>query len=236
MKLNDPITFSIDNFEGPLDLLWHLISRQEIDIYEVSVHQITQQFTEKCSEIEDGFDQGAEFIAWAATLMWLKSKTLLPVHEQPVDLSIEEDDPRFEIIYHLMDYCRFKQAAKDLSERELQQSAFYHRGVDSIEERKFLGIDHLSLDDLASLFRDILSKASVHTGVIQEEVWRVTDKIRALRYLINEKQNIPFTVLFSASMSREELIVTFLALLELMKSGEARVLRDNHHVFIKAVI
>lgn len=229
MKLPDTVTFSIDNFEGPLDLLWHLISRQEIDIYEVSLHQITHQFLEKCKEITSSdVDNGAEFIALAASLVWLKSKTLLPVHEQPSDPSLEEEDPRFEIIHQLMDYCRFKQAAKDLATREQQQSAFYLRGVDSdTEAKKKLGIDHLSLDDLAELFREILAKAPSQNGLIQEEIWRVSDKIRALRYQINEQKSIPFRAIFSSEKSREELIVIFLALLELMKSGEARVIHER---------
>lgn len=229
MNLTDSLTFSIENFEGPLELLWHLINRQEIDIYEVPLQQITQQFLTKCKEIEaSDIDNAAEFIALAALLVWQKSKTLLPIHEQPSEPNLEEEDPRFEIIHHLLDYCRFKQAAKMLSSREEGQAAFYLRGVDTeTEAKKKLGIDHLSLDDLATLFREILAKTSSQKGIIQEEVWRVSDKIRSLRYQISHQKNIPFTQLFSSEKSREELIVTFLALLELMKSGEIRVINDR---------
>lgn len=229
MKFQESVTFSIDNFEGPLDLLWHLISRQEIDIYEVSIKEITKQFIERCKNLANPeVDHGAEFIASAASLLWLKSKTLLPIHEQLTDTTLEEEDPRFEIIHHLMDYCRFKQAAKDLSDREQHQTAYYLRGVESsIEAKKNLGIDHLSLEDLANLFRDIIAKVSVKHGLIHEEVWRVSDKIRALRYQINECKSIPFVEVFTSEKSREELIVTFLALLELMKNGEAKVVFDR---------
>lgn len=230
MKSSTINTFSLDSFEGPLDLLWHLINKNEIDIYEISLYQIVQQYLEKIQAIaaDQNLDDGAEFVSMAASLIWLKSKTLLPKHEQQEDLiHDEEEDPRFEIIHKLIDYCRFKQAAKSLSEREQQQSGFYLRGVDNDTElKKNLGIDHLSIEDLALLFRQILAKSSHQRSTIQEEVWRVSDKIKALRYLLQENSSLSFWNLFSPEKSREELIVTFLALLELMKSGEARVIND----------
>lgn len=228
MQLQNPLTFSIGNFEGPLDLLWHLIQRNEIDIYEVNLQKITQQYLVKVKELTvSGVDEGAEFISSAAALVWLKSKTLLPQHEQLEESTDEEHDPRFEVIHQLIDYCRFRQAAKELAEREQQQSAFYARGVEESEVKKNLGIDHLSLEDLAAMFRQVLSKASENKGIIHEEFWRVSDKIKAIRNFIATMQVIPFELLFSAEKSREELIVTFLALLELMKMGEACVSMDS---------
>jgi segregation and condensation protein A len=221
-------TFTLSNFEGPLDLLWHLINRQEIDIYEIMISEITQQYLQRIKNIQDmDVDRGAEFIALAATLVLYKSKILLPKHEQQVDAPVdEEQDPRFEIIHQLIDYCRFKQAAKELTDRELQQHAFYSRGVEASEAKKNLGIAHLSLDDLAGMFREILSKASPHKGTIHEEEWRVGDKIKLFRSLFKAHSFVLFTDVFSIEQCREELIVTFLALLELMKIGEARVVLD----------
>lgn len=229
MKLAAAETFTLENFEGPLDLLWHLISRQEIDIYEVFLQKITSQYLEKCRGLQtQNLDNGAEFIGLASSLIALKSKTLLPKHEQEQELITfdEENDPRFEIIHHLIDYCRFKQAAKILSEKELSQSAFYIRGAEENEVKKNLGINHVSLDDLANLFSQILAKAAPNKGVIHEEVWRVSDKIKSLKSLLSSQNSIPFTDLFTTEKCRDELIVTFLALLELMKSGDARVIHD----------
>lgn len=227
MKLNDPYTFSIGNFEGPLDLLWHLIHNNEIDIYEISLQQITRQYLEKVKELAGlSVDNGAEFIASAANLVWLKSKTLLPKHEQQEQTTEEEYDPRFEIIHQLLDYCRFKQAAKELAEREQQQSAYYARGVEEGESKKTLGIDHLSLEDLAAMFQQVLAKATENRGLIHEEIWKVSDKIKTIRGFLSKMQTIPFGFLFDPEKSRMELIVTFLALLELMKIGEARVAMD----------
>lgn len=227
MKLHHPQIYNINHFEGPLDLLWHLIQRDEMNIFEVQIHEITKQYLAKLRELDLEVDQGAEFIASASALLWLKSKTLLPKHEQEELTAEEEHDPRFEIIHQLIDYCRFKQAAKELSDREQQQSAFYPRGVEETEVKKNLGIDHLSLEDLAVMFRQVLSKTAEQKGVICEEVWRVSDKIKAIRGLLLKIQKIPFDMIFNAEKSRGELIVTFLALLELMKMGEAKVRMDT---------
>lgn len=223
-------TFVLDTFEGPLDLLWQLINRQEIDIYEISLCQIIDQYLARCRAATCiSLDKSAEFVAMTCALMWYKSKTLLPKHEQQMEEILPEEilDPRFEIIHQLLDYCRFKQAAKTLTERELQQAAFYHRGTEENDAKKNLGIEHLSLDDLAGLFRQILAKSTVHRGVIHEEIWRVSDKIKALRYLLIEHNTLVFEDVFSVDKSRDELIVTFLALLELMKNGDARVVNDH---------
>lgn len=226
-------TFALENFEGSLDLLWHLINRQEIDIYQISILEITQQYLSRHKELAAQLDRGAEFIALAASLTWYKSKALLPKHEQQEEQNQEEElDPQFDIIHHLLDYCRFKQAAKELSEREQKQGAFYLRGVEETEIKKNLGIDHISLDDLAVIFQQILAKSAPRKGTIQEEEWKVGDKIQYLRKWLAKEQKLEFYVVFNASMSRLELIVTFLALLEMMKSGEAKVAKDLNTVCI----
>lgn len=230
MKALQNEIFQLKNFEGPLDLLWHLVHQQEIDIYEVPIHEIIQQYlaNDKTSN-PLVLSRGAEFIALIASFIYLKSVTLLPVHAMPAQtIPEEENDPQFEIIHHLLDYCRFKQAAKSLVDREEQQTSFHSRGIDTDAEiKKNLGIAHLSLDDLAALFQEILSKIPVQKSIDVEETWRVSDKIKVLRYLIKEDELLLFHHLFTADKSREELIVTFLALLELMKTGELRVV--HHH-------
>lgn len=230
MKFTEPEIFSLNYFEGPLDLLWQLINRNEIDIYEISLHEVIRQYLDKSHEaLNNGIDQGAEFIALASSLLWFKSKTLLPQHEQQENPIIDEElDPNFEVIHQLIDYCHFKQLGKELAEREHQQSAYYIRGIgQEIEAKKNLGIDHLSLEDLAALFQGILAKTAPRMGTIHEETWKVSDKIKQLKAHLHEEKSIPFERIFSFEKSREELIVTFLALLELMKTGEARVVNDH---------
>lgn len=222
-------TFHLQNFEGPLDLLWQLINRQEIDIYEIAIKEITRQYLSKVrGSASHELDEGAEFIGLAASLLWYKSKTLLPKHEQQGEENIDEEiDPNFEIIHHLIDYCRFKHAAKDLAEREHRQGAFYPRGIEGADLKKPLGIEHLSLDDLSTLFQEILAKAAPRRGTIHEEEWKVSDKITYLKIQLQLHQKLLFNKVFDLSMYREELIVTFLALLEMMKSGDAKVVLDT---------
>jgi segregation and condensation protein A len=227
MTLLEPQSFSFDIFEGPLDLLWHLINRQEIDIYDVPLFQIIQQYLTKAASDDNSLDKGAEFISLAATLLWYKSKALLPKQILQEELIKDELDPGFEIIHHLVDYCKFKQAAKDLSDLEKQQTAHYSRGVDAgLDLKKNLGIDHLSVEDLNVLFQQILAKTASQKGVVHEEEWKVGDKIKLFREVFTKQKSIPFITMFTRDQSREELIVTFLALLELMKIGEARVVMD----------
>lgn len=219
--------FTLKNFEGPLDLLWHLINSQEIDIYQILIAEVTQQYLSQHKEFVAELDRGAEFIALAASLAWFKSKVLLPKHEQQEEQNLEEElDPHFDIIHQLIDYSRFKQAAKILSERELQQEAFYPRGIESIEGKKNLGIDHISLDDLATLFQQILAKTAPKRDTIQEEEWKVSDKIHVLCKLLEKQKRLEFHAVFHSMMSRLELIVIFLALLEMMKCGQAIVVHD----------
>ena len=229
--------FTLENFEGPLDFLLHLIYQNEIDIYEVPIYQIMQQYVtrhDKNSENdeENDVDSGAEFIGMASLLLFLKSRMLLPKHEQPLNLE-EDSDPKFDIIHQLIDYCRFKEAAKELSIREDQQSGFYGRGLEGpYTIQKNLGIEHLTLDDLSKLFNEIANRVNANKGTISEEVWLVGDKIVFIRrsLIIND---LIFEDLFNSTLSKIELIVTFLALLELMKLGEVTVIKDAGQIIVK---
>jgi segregation and condensation protein A len=218
--------FTLENFEGPLDLLWHLIQKNEIEIHTVSLQTITEQFLEKLRNgSPSNVDVGAEFISLAASLLVLKTRTLLPTHEEEPAIK-DEIDPSFEIIYQLLDYCHFKDAAKELVVREQRQEAFYFRGITHDEPLKNLGIAHLCLEDLAALFQQILAKAASNKGKVHEEVWKVSDKISWIRKSLLSTPRLPFGLLLPPESSREELIVTFLAILELMKTGEIQVIKD----------
>lgn len=222
--------FTLTNFEGPIDFLLCLIQKDEIEIYDVPIQELIQQFIlhfNNGNEENENLDRGADFIGTAAYLVWLKSKMLLPRNEQN-NLLEEElvEDPHFEIIHHLIDYCHFKQAAKELTSRQEKQQACYFRGIDPPEWKKPLGIDHVSLEELSGLFKDMIDKAAQITPLIQEENWRVSDKIRTLRRLIGARSSFPLIELFSTQQSRPEMIVIFLAILELMKVGELAVGRE----------
>lgn len=217
--------FHLDNFEGPLEFLLHLIQKAELDIHEIPVSRLTRQFLERPDDLE--IDAGAEFVGNASLLLWLKSKMLLPKHEQEVSVDELQVDPRFEIIHQLMDYCRFKEAAKELSQIELRQNAYYLRGAEAGDPQKNMGIEHVSLEELSLMFKQVLSKSVTHVGQIQEEEWKVSDKIRTVRFMIKEQNRIEFDQLFIEGRSRIEWIVTFLAVLELMKIGDIKAQYDR---------
>ncbi|HRD55589.1 MAG TPA: segregation/condensation protein A [Parachlamydiaceae bacterium] len=227
-------TFTLENFEGPLEFLLYLVQNQEMDIYEIPIQKIMEQYLEKkTKEGAYDVDKGAEFIGMASLLLFIKSRTLLPKHEQPLDEN-EELDPRFTIIHKLLDYCKFKDAAKELSNREDTASSFFGRGcLEPFETKKTLGIEHLTLQDLASLFKGIMSKHEGKKGLIKEEVWLVSDKIQLIRQKLKEEAEIKFEFLFNPELSRDELIVTFLAVLELMKLGTIQVIKDASAIWIK---
>ena len=229
--------FSLTNFEGPLEFLLYLIQREEINIYDISLQELTQQCLLKLKEWQaKKVDLGAEFIGSAAYLLWLKSKTLLPEHEKESDFLPEdiEEDPNFDIIYHLLDYCRFKDAAKELAERREQQSTRFFRGVvDTPEWKKPMGIDHISLDELSVLFKNMMARTAIARPCIHEENWRVSDKIREVRRLLKEESSIRIDSLFAPEKSRVEWIVIFLAILELMKIGDIKI---GRHVQTQAIL
>jgi segregation and condensation protein A len=220
--------YALDHFEGTLDFLLCLIQKEEIDIYDVPIQNLIHQFIQKFASAEDGLDDGAEFIAAASYLVLLKSKTLLPSHEQePLHFEETLEDPHFEIIHHLIDYCRFKQAAKELTSRQDKQQGCYFRGIDVPAWKKPLGIDHVSLEELSQLFKEMMEKASQAKPLIHEENWRVADKIRIIRRFLQETTTFPFVMLFSPDKTRPEIIVIFLAVLELMKTGELAVGKEQ---------
>lgn len=221
--------FALENYEGPLDFLLYLIQNQELNIQDICLQKIMEQYLDKIEKKQTS-DSGAEFISIAAFLHCLKSRTLLPRHSQLPETEVDDEfDPKFEIIHQLVEYCRLKEAAKELAEREKKQSHFYLRGIDEDipEFKKNLGIEHLSLESLASLFQSLIIKASSQTKIIVEEIWRVSDKIKLIRQLLEQDSKVNFELLFSQDQSREELIVTFLAILELMKLGELLVAKEN---------
>lgn len=237
MKNLDEHILTLENFEGPVDLLLHLVQKNEMDICGIHLKEITKQYIQFLTEAAaHSLDGGAEFISTTAALMLLKSRALLPKHEADAKLSPEELDPRFEIIHYLLDYCRFKSAAEDLRTLEERQVGYHLRGMPEPIIVKPSGVGPLSLSDLCVLFQQVLSKASDNIGFIQEEEWKVSDKIEFIREKLQEVNEIPFLVLFRSEMYRIELIITFLAVLELMKQGEIKVMRrESGEIVVEGV-
>lgn len=224
-------SFTLENFEGPLAFLLHLVQKSEIDISEISLRAILSQYLERFqANAESDVNNGAEFISTTASLLWLKSKGLLPAHEAESSIQNPEDEESpFAILPKLIEYLSFKQVSKELLKRDQQQNAFFVRGVLPSTEplKKGLGIDSSALQELTELFQQQLIKANARKKTIQEEVWRVADAMTSLRKRLKADSRIDARTLFAGSMVVEELIVFFLAVLELMKQGFLRVEKSS---------
>lgn len=222
--------FTLNNFEGPLSFLLYLVQKSEIDISEISLQEILSQYIKRFEENQDpDVDAGGEFVSTTASLLWLKSKMLLPSHEQTATLEIEKEESPFTVLPQLIEYLHFKQISRELAEREQRQFGFYVRGHEfsSVSFKKPLGIEHISLEEFVTLFQQVLKKSHLQMGTIQEEEWRVSDKIASIKSQIHTVSKMDLSLLFAPARCREELIVIFLAILELMKLGEVSVAKTK---------
>ncbi|GAB4231750.1 MAG: segregation/condensation protein A [Chlamydiales bacterium] len=226
--------FTLENFEGPLRLLLQLVQKSELSLSEVSLSTLISQFFDRLTdESVCDLDAGAEFVGTTASLMWLKSKMLLPVEEDEERI-IEEEESPFDIIPKLIEYSRFKEISRDLGNREKEQWCHYSRGQDPLftPSQKLKGIERLSLERLAQIFFEILKRQDHQPAVIKEEEWRVIDKIAELRELIQKDRRVELIFFFSVTKSKGELITAFLALLEMMKLAEVAVIEEQTNYWI----
>jgi len=214
----------LDNFEGPLDLLLFLIKKNEVDIYDIPIAEITAQYLEYVEIIKLlDLESAGEFILLAATLIRIKAKMLLP-RPQP-DEEEEIIDPRMELVSRLLEYKRFKELAIKLSDLEDEQSKVFPRGYyDDYEPETEAGIElakDVTFFSLISAFKQVLDRMPKesfhHVELIQTSLEEQIDYI--LSRLVGGKQ-ITFVELVSHVRDRIIIVVTFMALLELIKRGE----------------
>jgi segregation and condensation protein A len=210
-------------FEGPLDLLLYLVKQDEVDIYEVDLTKIATQFIEYLELMRElDLDIAGEFLVMASTLMFIKSRELLPVDQQAtVEDEDEGADPRWELIRQLVEYKKFKDAAAGLQEREAVQENVFPRvpARPDFVEAPPPPRPEVSLFDLINAVSTVLKRFSQRTELrdIYEDKWTVSEKIEHLMKLLAERATLRFFELFAAATSRTEVVVTFLALLELIR-------------------
>lgn len=217
-------TVTLENFKGPLDLLLHLIQQDEIDIYTVEIQSIIRQFLEEMLEAHEAHvDAGAEFLGGASALLLLKSKKLLPGLNQSEG---EEKESYISILQELIEYCSFKDMAKKLSLIENTEGRLYPRGTSACLEKPPLSTGNLSIEDLSNALAAILKKKLPTAHKIKESDLLVSQFIQTLQLILMNNRHIPFSDFFTLTKSREELIVSFLALLQLMKEQKAIVTKE----------
>jgi len=224
----DGYKVQLDNFEGPLDLLLYLIKKDEVDIYEISIERITSQYLEYLETfIELNVELASEFAVMAANLMYIKSRSLLPKPKAEPDDSVENEDPKWELIKQLIEYKKFKDAALHLEEQEQgQHKIFPARPSKSASPIPDLGFNQQKLDlsvfDLINAFQRCVKRfKDAHSiGEIVDDKFTVSEKITWLLDHLQNHQRVKFDDLFDQQTSKTELIVTFLAVLELLKANQ----------------
>jgi len=218
----------LEVFEGPLDLLLYLIKKEELDIYDIPIATITDQYLEylELMQLLD-LNIAGEFIVMAATLMHIKSRLLLPP-DQLGEEEKEEEDPRAELVRRLLEYRKFKEAAAELSQRESHQKHFFARVGSGINKDELPHVPdeffEASLFDLITAFTKVLKDIpkEVFHEVIKDE-FTVSEKIHDILHMMVDKQVMFFKDLFSMAKNKFEVITIFLALLELIRLKEVIV-------------
>lgn len=228
-----PLNIKLDVFEGPLDLLLHLIKKSEVDIYNIPIAEITDQYISYLKAMEElDLDIASEFLVMAATLIEIKSKMLLPKKKD--EESAADEDPRVELVEKLVEYKKYKEFAallKDIGEN----NELYFKApeiIDDLEENKEVFFRNITLDSLMHAFSDIVrqhnnryNKRSVIPENIDFDEYRIEDKMDDITRMLKVKKTAPLEEFFIKAESKMELIVIFLAVLELIKERYIKVVQ-----------
>lgn len=223
MPPQDEYKVQLDVFEGPLDLLLYLIRKDEVDIYDIPIERITNQYMQYIELMRMlDLNIAGEFLVMAATLMMIKSRMLLPPEERP-ELEEEEEDPRWDLVRQLVEYKKFKDAALHLESLEALQQDVFVRGGEAVHlgPQSDVTLRDVSIFDLISAFGEVLKR--VKTEELQEifaERVTVAEKIESVMLRLREQGRIAFSQLFSGMVSRAEIVCTFLAILELIRLNQ----------------
>jgi len=224
---------SLPVYDGPLELLLELIKKNEMDIYNIQISVITQQYLDSLAEMRQlDLEVAGEYLVLAATLLYIKSKMLLPQEEGEEE--DEGQDPRSELVRKLLEYVAFKEAAKELGMLEGERGRVFTRQISEYYlanlEPEDVGIDTFSasLFDLLTAFQGVLAKVTrVQPHEVFEQEISIEEKMSELKALLTEQKRISFITLFERQWSRNLLIATFLAVLEIVRNRFARVLQEQ---------
>ena len=245
--ITDGYQVRLDIFEGPLDLLLYLVRKEEVEIYDLSLERLTRQYLDYLAAVpQPDLDRAGDFIALAAHLIYLKSRRLLPPEQQAAtgEDAIEEEDPRWELIRQLVEYKKFKDAAGYLQSVEGRRLDLFARppglppepGAEEGALAGAMALGDIGVLDLLDAFQKMLRRFERQAAgknetrtVIFEETFTVADQIERLRERVSQARGQPvaFTALFARAASRVELVVTFLALLELVRLKQLRVVQED---------
>ncbi len=232
-------SYVLEVFEGPLDLLLHLIRKNKISIYDIPIAELSRQYIEYLESMKEAnLEVTSEFVVMAAQLLYIKSRMLLPKAE-PEE---ETEDPRAELVERLLEYSRYKAAGSFLEERESIGKHTFFKQQDYIGEVRIENvITDVTVYDLFDAVYELLQtkkdtepivvKKSFE-GIVSREVVSVQSKISELKGIIKSRGRCRFTEVFSHLSSRPQIVAMFLGVLELIKSSEISISRKNGEIFI----
>ena len=223
----------LKNFEGPLDLLLFFIKRDELEIYDIPVSYITEQFLEYIRLLEElDLDVASEFILMASMLMSIKAKMMLPKEESD-DEELDESDPRYELVQRLLEYKRYKEMAVKMSDIEAEAQKKHYRGyheADSVEKQASgEALRDVTMFDLMTAFKNVLMDIKRQNTIHRVEKVQVTIEQQS-EYILDRLQTggqTSFHTICSEIKSRTKIVVTFLAILEMLKEQQLNLYMEN---------
>jgi len=215
-------------FEGPLDLLLFLIRKNELDIYDIPISSVTKQYLDVIYAMKElQIEVAGDFFVMAATLMEIKSRMLLPKHQQAVDPNAEEDDldPRWELVHQLLQYKKFKEAAGRLGDMSLDAQNMHGRHASAFAPASERPLHHVDRIDLWNSFNFVLRRLAekLVIGNIHAEQVTVADQMEYVLERLKTQKSFTFSKLFTEKISLRRLVATFLALLELTRLHKLRL-------------
>ena len=232
MNMNDKYVVTIDNFDGPLDLLLHLIKEQDIDIYDIKIEDITKQYLDYIRHMKElNLEIASEYLVMASELIEMKSKMLLPKKREKEEDGYEED-PRELLIERLLAYKRYKEVTSEFKDLELTRKMIFTREPDNLNRyaKEEESIEELGVADLIDAFNNLLKRKEldrpIATKITKKEL-SVADKVNKIKNILRNKKRINFEEIFEVS-TKEEVIISFLSVLEMVKKDEILLTQDGN--------
>ena len=221
--------FIINDFEGPLDLLLHLIKTSKMNIYDISIVDITEQYINFINKMEEmNLDVASEYLVMASELIEIKSKMLLPKTEEE-----EEEDPREDLVNRLIEYQKYKDMISSFKELESSRKEIFTKEPINYNELSDGYIENngeITLEDLVNALNKFLvrkeAEKPITTKITKKEI-SVSDRTRDIRKILNKKKSVSFFELFEVK-TKEYVVVTFLSILEMAKLGEINIVQENN--------
>ncbi len=220
-------------FEGPLDLLLYLIRRSEVDIYDIPIQKVTKQYIDVLHSMEQlDLEIAGEFFVMAATLMYIKSRMLLPIKDQGSNEDAEDDDidPRWELVQQLIEYRKFKEASADIEKLILNSNDLIARiGPKEAREAIERPLKPVDRVDLWNTFNSVLRRLAerIHEGEINAEQVTVSDRMELVLLRLSKEKQFHFSDLFESTTTITTIVATFLAVLELTRLGKIAIQQDQ---------